>query len=209
MTDTPLATAVDKLDRLLAELGALLRDALLDGNARRHQPPPDDPEADAIDPAPLSRFGAGMASGFTFAPPPAPPPPPLPAGSAPAESASSGRLPAGLSDEAIEKEADRIGQRTALGTLAQIKQNPRLADVVAFLLTPLVEADLMFDGNAEAILTRRANEFSAYTPRQLSAAARHLCNGRHTHFPEADEIYAAIGKNSRPGLAGDPLTKAA
>ena len=99
----------------------------------------------------------------------------------------------------VEAEADRIGLRAALGALDMLGANPRLRDVVSYLLRPLVKQDLVFDGNAEAILTRRANEFSDYRSSHLAAAARLLLDGRHTHFPEAQEIYAALGRVARPG----------
>lgn len=71
----------------------------------------------------------------------------------------------------------------------------RHRDVTDNLIVPLLERGLKVQGEPRATLGRTATVFQHVTQRKLETACRILLNGRHTYFPDADEIWAAIGKS--------------
>ena len=89
---------------------------------------------------------------------------------------------------------------TPQGIVAALACNPRLSDVCRCLLSPLIEANYEIDAaHAEALLTRLANDFADYAPRQLAAAVTILRRGKHRDMPDRREVLAALGEASRPG----------
>ena len=82
---------------------------------------------------------------------------------------------------------ERLALMTVLG-------NPATRDTGEHLIRPLIERGLKFKGNPHQIIVRTAQEFSDFPAYKLKDAAKRLCEGKHSYFPDYEEIYAAIGR---------------
>lgn len=81
--------------------------------------------------------------------------------------------------------------------LADLVADPATHDVAVHLIAPLLARDppLAFDrGKMREELFRTAHRFKVYAKRKLTFAAEHLLKGKHTRFPDHDEIFASLGR---------------
>lgn len=94
--------------------------------------------------------------------------------------------------------APELGEKAAryADIIALLRNDGRHRDVTDVLIVPLLERGFEIQGDARAKLGRTATVFRHVTQRKLDLACRVLLAGRHTYFPEPDEIWAAIGKSS-------------
>ena len=99
--------------------------------------------------------------------------------------------------EPADDKRDEIDKQLLI--VSRLTDRPALADVCRHLLRPLAGRGWTIDGDREAVLMRRAEEFATYRPAHLKVAAEYLLRGKHTHFPDNGEILQAIGWAARPG----------
>ncbi|MFM2445578.1 MAG: hypothetical protein RI936_25 [Pseudomonadota bacterium] len=89
--------------------------------------------------------------------------------------------------------------RTQTVIVEDLARDERYGLVCRLLLLPLAAKGWPINGDAETVLKSHAIDFAAYPHRVLARAAAHLAAGRHRNFPDAGEIFAAIGRASKPG----------
>lgn len=99
--------------------------------------------------------------------------------------------------EPADDKRDEIDKQLLI--VSRLADRPGLGDVCRHLLRPLAGKGWHIDGDREAVLFRRAEEFGSYRPSMLKAAAEYLLRGKHTHFPDTGEIMKALGWAAAPG----------
>lgn len=184
----------DEAERLLLSIELPTRSAIA------HQAPVYDHDDEAIDP-----FRVSTVSVTTPAPVGVSTSTGIELDLLPADDDSAYR-PHSRAAEPADDKRDEIDKQLLI--VSRLADRPGLGDVCRHLLRPLAGKGYTIDGDREAVLFRRAEEFAAYRVSLLRPAAEYLLRGKHAHFPDSGEILKAIGWAASPGRA-TPDAKAA